>query len=314
MIEKSDENHYEIEIKSLDNKKIKEIRKILNDENKTLTISSQKNSFKKINFNKNSCFKIFSKLIEPYSYPEEMIFFITPDEEDNLSNSIEKRDNNNYLKKKSDLKEDKNYKNMKINNNINFTEKEKNEYLLGEKENQENIYENYELFYAGKRNNHFFYYCIKVLYIYYLICSILIFIHFMTFVGDIEYRRFSSYAIFCILLVISMATLGCIGIFVYNGMDLTPNKNIYILNEKTLFWFNFIILLLTMSTFTCLIKEHNNFLKSQITIGVLIILLYIISIIFEAFILLFYDLTDFFRVKEEGKYSILSSDEEECQI
>jgi len=126
----------------------------------------------------------------------------------------------------------------------------------------------------------------KWLYHYYIILSIIIFCHYTTFIfSDYNYANF--YKFIAILLIISLAFVGYIGIkykytkapfFIFNG-------------ENNLFWVHFVILILTIFSFSALLTAGGNFnfISSQGILGYLISFIYLISLIIEAIYTLYYD-------------------------
>ncbi len=126
----------------------------------------------------------------------------------------------------------------------------------------------------------------KWLYHYYIILSIIIFFHYITFIfSDYNYANF--YKLIALLLIISLAFVGYIGIkykytkspfFIFNG-------------ENNLFWVHLVILILTIFSFSALLTAGGNFkfISSQGILGYLIALIYLISLIIEGTYTLYYD-------------------------
>ena len=125
----------------------------------------------------------------------------------------------------------------------------------------------------------------KWLYHFYIILSCIIFVHYITFIfSDYNYAIF--YNFISILLIISLAFVGYIGIkYKYS------KPPFIIFNDKYLFWVHFIILILTIFSFTGLITAGGNFklINSQGLFGYFIFLIYIISLIIEGYYAIYYD-------------------------
>lgn len=157
----------------------------------------------------------------------------------------------------------------------------------------------------------FFYYYIKLLYIFYLVASILIFVHLMTLILKSKCKFKSFYLWFSLILVIAMLYLGNIGVSKFNGVEVNENNNEDIYDQDYMFWYNFIVLFLTMCTFIFLINEHYIYIKNEKYVGVIIISFYIIILLIEIFALLFFDLTNkIYELKKNDGYILLEANEE----
>ena len=125
----------------------------------------------------------------------------------------------------------------------------------------------------------------KWLYHYYIILGILIFCHYITFLFS-DYNNANFYKIISILLIISLAFVGYIGIkYKYSKAPF------FIFKKEYLFWVHFFILVLTIFSFSALLIAggHFKFVSSQGILGYLISIIYLISLIIEAIYTLYYD-------------------------
>jgi hypothetical protein len=83
-------------------------------------------------------------------------------------------------------------------------------------------------------------------------------------------------------------------------------------DNDDLFWFNFFILVLTISSFIFLIMEHRLELKQKKYVGIEVICFYIIILLVEIFGLLYFDMTDrIVQLKVNDGYKLLEFNEEE---
>ena len=125
----------------------------------------------------------------------------------------------------------------------------------------------------------------KWLYHYYLILSILIFLHYITFIFS-DYNYVLFYKWIAIALIISLAYVGYIGIKYKD-----EKAPLFIFNERYLFWIHFLILILTIFSFSALLTVggHFKFVSSQGFLGYLICFIYLISLIIEGIYSLYYD-------------------------
>ena len=126
----------------------------------------------------------------------------------------------------------------------------------------------------------------KWLYHYYIILSIIIFFHYITFIfSDYNYANF--YKLIAILLIISLAFVGYIGI----KYKYTKAPFFIFNDENKLFWVHFVILILTIFSFGALLTAGGNFkfISSQGILGYLISFIYLISLIIEGTYTLYYD-------------------------
>jgi len=125
----------------------------------------------------------------------------------------------------------------------------------------------------------------KWLYHYYIILSILIFLHYITFIFS-DYNYVIFYKWIAIVLIIFLAYVGYIGIKYKD-----EKAPLFIFNGNYLFWIHFLILILTILSFSSLLIAggHFKFLSSQGILGYLISFIYIISLIIEGIYTLYYD-------------------------
>lgn len=124
----------------------------------------------------------------------------------------------------------------------------------------------------------------KWLYHFYIILSILIFCHYITFIFS-EYNN-NYYKWIAILLTFCLAFVGYIGIkYKYTKAPF------FIFNGEYLFWVHFGILVLTIFTFSGLLTAggHFKFISSQGVLGYIMALLYIISLTIEGIYTIYYD-------------------------
>lgn len=125
----------------------------------------------------------------------------------------------------------------------------------------------------------------KWLYHFYIVLSFLIFCHYFTFLFS-EYNYENFYKLIAILLILSLASVGYIGIkYKY------AKPPLFIFSGEYLFWVHFFILVLTIFTFSALLTTggHFKFIISQGILGGLISSTYIISLIIEGIYSLYYD-------------------------
>ena len=112
-----------------------------------------------------------------------------------------------------------------------------------------------------------------------------------------------------------MLYLGYIGVSKFNEEDIDDNYKDEIYNHDYMFWYNLIVLILTMCTFIFLINEYYIYIKNNKFIGIVILFFYIIILVMEIIALLFYDLTNkIFHLKKTDGYTLLQENEEFGQM
>ena len=221
-------------------------------------------------------------------YPQEVVFFeINKEESLSLSKSQESRFKSN----------------KKFNSSEEFEINTKSNYDYLEKKNNININKFSSL-------EQFFYYYMKLLYIFYIISAIILLLY-STVLIIISKFFFKSYFIWAtFVLIFLMLYVGYSGFMKLNGTNIKKNEEEKYDNDD-LFWFNFIILVLTISSFIFLIKEHRLQLKQKKYVGIEIISFYIIILLIEIIGLLFFDMTDrIVEFKVSNGYKLLESNEE----
>lgn len=209
------------------------------------------------------------------------------------------------LKKKEILSKDLNNINkININNN--------NEDELENNNDINNLTHKKSLKKKIKLNNIelFFFYYMKLLYIFYLFASIVIFSHLTMLIIKSKCHFLSIHLWITIFLAITMLYLGYIGVSYFNGVEINKNNNDERYNHDTIFWFNFSVLALTMISFIFLIKEHYLDIKEEKYIGIIIISFYLLTLFVEIIALLFFDLTNKIFDKKNDGYTLLELDEE----
>ena len=229
-------------------------------------------------------------------YPVEFIFFeVNKEESMSISKSQDSRSINKIKNESSQ------------NNNLYISNKSNNEYYLEQKKSLNNN-NNYKL----TKLEIFFYYYMKLLYFFYLIAGIIIFIQLMLLFFNTKYKFKSVYFWVTIVLVIAILCLGYIGVTKFYGVK--KNENIHAddhYDQDDIFWFNFILLVLTMTSFIFLIKEHYLEVKGEKIVGLIFISFYLIVLLIEIFALLYFDLTNrIFELKLNDGYMLLDSNEE----
>lgn len=227
-------------------------------------------------------------------YPQEFIFF-TLNKEESISIS-KSQDSKSINKIKNESSQ---------NNNLLISNRSNNDYYLEPKNNNELT-----------KLEIFFYYYMKLLYFFYLIAGIIIFIQLILLFINSKYKFKSFYLWITIILVIALLYLGYIGVTKFYGVK--KNENIYReenYDQDSIFWFNFIVLVLTMTSFIFLIKEHYLEVKGEKIVGLIFISFYLIVLLIEIFALLYFDLTNrIFDLKLNDGYMLLESNEEHQRL
>ena len=125
----------------------------------------------------------------------------------------------------------------------------------------------------------------KWLYHFYIILSIVIFLHLFTFIfSHYDYANF--YKIFSLLLIVSLAVVGYVGIkYKYT------KPPFFIFNGPYLFWVHFFILVLTILNFTSLLLAGGQLklIKTQGFLGYTMSFIYLFSLFIEGIYTLYYD-------------------------
>lgn len=221
-------------------------------------------------------------------YPQEIVFFeINKDESLSLSKS---HDTRNVSRKKLNISEE-----MELNTKSNF-----------EYSSKKIIFNKNKLTTSEK----FFFYYMKLLYIFYILCGIILFSYciVLLLISTIKFKSYFIWVTF--VLILEMISLGTIGFAKLNGIDKIKNEDDKFDNDD-LFWFNLIVLIFTMGSFILLIKEHCLDIKEEKYVGIIIITFYIIILLVEIIGLLFFDLTDrIVDFKIDDGYRLLESNEE----
>ena len=125
----------------------------------------------------------------------------------------------------------------------------------------------------------------KWIYHFYIILSIIIFIHYLTYIFS-EYNYTNFYKISSLTLIICLALVGYIEIK-YKYVQVPY----FIFQGKYLFWLHFLILVLTILSFSGFLLTGGKFkfINSQGLFGYIIGLIYIISLFIESYYCLYYD-------------------------
>lgn len=222
-------------------------------------------------------------------YPQELVFFeVSKEESLSVSKSHGTRNMNN---KKLNSSEE-----FEINTKSNYDNLEK-----------KNIFDNNKL----SSLEHFFYYYMKLLYIFYIFCSIILLLYTIVLIINSKFQLKSYFIWVTFALIMGMIYIGYIGFKKLNGTDIKINEEEKFDNDD-LFWFNFFILVLTISSFIFLIKEHRLELKQKKYVGVEVICFYIIILLVEIFGLLYFDMTDrIVQLKVNDGYKLLEFNEDE---
>ena len=272
---------------------------LLNQEYLTVVFNNKNSSSVKIN-NDISFGKIFS-LAQLYAL--ENIYFVENKEEsmsisrpsDSKSISNLSRNINNINTKEELLLNNDNNNNY-YSNKLNFDDFEQKHSL-----NKENRLTKLEIF---------FYYYIKILYIFYLLAGIIFFVYLIRIIIKYNFHFKSFYLWISFILVIAMLYLGYIGVSIFNGLNENINKEGKYDNDS-FFWSNFGVLVLTILSFIFLIKENYLDNKGEKYIGIIIILFYLIVLLVEIIALIFFDLNNkIFDLKKNDGYILLESNEE----
>ena len=222
-------------------------------------------------------------------YPQELVFFeVSKEESLSLSKSHGTRNLNN----------------KKLNSSEEFETNTKSNFDNSEKKN---IFDSIKL----SSLERFFYYYMKLLYIFYIFCSIILLLYTIVLIINSKFQLKSYFIWVTFALIMGMIYVGYIGFKKLNGTEIKINEEEKFDNDD-LFWFNFFILVLTISSFIFLIMEHRLELKQKKYVGIEVICFYIIILLVEIFGLLYYDMTDrIVQLKVNDGYKLLEFNEEE---
>lgn len=222
-------------------------------------------------------------------YPQELVFFeVSKEESLSLSKSHGTRNLNN----------------KKLNSSEEFETNTKSNFDNSEKKN---IFDSIKL----SSLERFFYYYMKLLYIFYIFCSIILLLYTIVLIINSKFQLKSYFIWVTFALIMGMIYVGYIGFKKLNGTEIKINEEEKFDNDD-LFWFNFFILVLTISSFIFLIMEHNLELKQKKYVGIEVICFYIIILLVEIFGLLYFDMTDrIVQLKVNDGYKLLEFNEEE---
>ena len=125
----------------------------------------------------------------------------------------------------------------------------------------------------------------KWIYHFYIILSIIFFLHYLTVIfSDYKYSQF--YKFMALSLIICLALIGYIEIK-YKYVQ----PPFFIFRGKYLFWLHFLILVLTILSFSGLLLTGGKFklIKNQGIFGYIMALIYLISLFIESYYCLYYD-------------------------
>ena len=282
---------YSINDKQITNNSIIQYRNLL--ENKDYVTISIKKYFKLyINITTFSFIKI-NQMIE--SYPEENIVFIcnqkilyTPRDSSNFSRLSQSSINSNRssLISGSDLKKGK-IKEEIINTDIKTTPEIPKKIDINHNNNSNNLRN------TNKKNNNTDinnginnkkFLIFKWIFHFYFIIGLIILIDYISFFFS-HYKDY-NYKWFSLMLIISLIFIGYTGIKKRNSYE---QKSIF--NDRNLFWAHLIIFSLTIVSFFQLIKIGGffEFIKQQGIIGYLIVFIYLLALIVEGIMIIFYD-------------------------
>ena len=302
MKESSDKNNildynkykYVIDKEDIEKNKVYSYRQILISK-PTVTVEFNNKDSSSIQINNNISFGRIIQLAQ--IYPQEFVFFeLNKEESISISKSQDSRSINKIKNESSQ------------NNNLYISNKSNNDFYLEQKNSSNNINNNYKL----TKLEIFFYYYMKLLYCFYLIAGIIIFIQLMLLFFNSKYKFKSVYLWVTIVLVIAILCLGYIGVTKFYGVK--KNENIHgeeNYEQDNIFWFNFGVLVLTITSFIFLIKEHYLEVKGEKIVGLIFISFYLIVLLIEIFALLYFDLTNrIFDLKLNDGYMLLESNEE----
>lgn len=222
-------------------------------------------------------------------YPQELVFFeVSKEESLSLSKSHGTRNLNN----------------KKLNSSEEFETNTKSNFDNSEKKN---IFDSIKL----SSLERFFYYYMKLLYIFYIFCSIILLLYTIVLIINSKFQLKSYFIWVTFALIMGMIYVGYIGFKKLNGTEIKINEEEKFDNDD-LFWFNFFILVLTISSFIFLIMEHRLELKQKKYVGIEVICFYIIILLVEIFGLLYFDMTDrIVQLKVNDGYKLLEFNEEE---
>ena len=298
---------YSIKNMNITNNEILQLRNILLDQNKIISINlKHKKSYINI---KSYSFSKINQLMA--SYPEENVAFLmdkkilfTPRNSLGLSKSSihsfnDNQENNSFssssfkfhTKKKIQeeiINTDKKPNideiiNINNENNDNNDEIENTEFIKNLKNMQklQSISKNNNI---KNNNNNRKLVIFKWIFHFYLISGIILCLHYLSFIFS-KYNNY-FYKWIGILLILSLIYVGYIGIKYGH-----TNIKYFILNGDNLFWTNFFVFILTMINFISLVLVggHFKFIKEQGILGYLIVLIFIIALIVEAIYVLYHD-------------------------
>ena len=270
---------------------------LLRQQNLTIVFNNNNSSSLEINANIS-----YGRIIQlAQVFPQEYVYFELNKNESSHSSVNANKTNSEDINLKL-----ANDNNILINKNI-------NEELLP-KYRQKFSYLDKSISKAIKKNiterEKFFYYYIILLYVLYLIAGICLFVYILSLIIRFKCGVASLYLWTGFLLIVAMLFLGYIGTVKLNQEDLDENE-VQLYNHDNIFWFHFIVLLLTITNFIYLIKEHYLDIKGEKYIGILVILLYIILLLFEIIGLLFFDLTNrIYYLNISNSYKSFGTNEE----
>ena len=298
---------YSIKNMNITNNEILQLRNILLDQNKIISINlKHKKSYINI---KSYSFSKINQLMA--SYPEENVAFLmdkkilfTPRNSLGLSKSSihsfnDNQENNSFssssfkfhTKKKIQeeiINTDKKPNideiiNINNENNDNNDEIENTEFIKNLKNMQklQSISKNNNI---KNNNNNRKLVIFKWIFHFYLISGIILCLHYLSFIFS-KYNNY-FYKWIGILLILSLIYVGYIGIKYGH-----TNIKYFILNGDNLFWTNFSLLILTILSLIaiCLIGVDFEFINNQGFIGYLIVIIYIIIIFVESIYILYFD-------------------------
>ena len=309
-----DENHY-IELP-----KVKEIKVTKNNLSELRIILKEKNYFfaynnnhKRINKIYNSSFYKINNMLN--SNPEENLVVLynpgsqhTPkyssinSKNSRISSSLLSDCTNFDIIKPMNIKKNENnseetfvYDNKEMSKNFSFSDSSENNECKNNitnnnsndhsahKEQNDNEKLNYNYNLDFKK-----FFLFKWIYHFYLIFGISLIVHYISFVFS-KYNNYNFYNLIVILLIISMIYTGYFGIKRKQGYI---NFLDYILHKDYLFKINIINLIFSILGFIgfLFLGDNCSYLKNQGFIGIVYVLLYFASILFEIIYILFFDI------------------------
>ena len=157
-----------------------------------------------------------------------------------------------------------------------------------------------------KKRNIFIYY-LNFLYYYYLIAATIFFFHFIFVLSKKEMKYKYVYFMNSIFLILAMGVLGFIGV---------SKEWIYKNDNDFLFWFNFIVFIFNFTTFISFLNILNLLIyneKNKI-ISIIILCIYVMSLVIEIFVLLFFDYSPLIKRKISDTYIEMEDEEQEVLI